>query len=178
MIGSLEEAATIAQFGIQHNEDWETLAPEGWEFLGEGAYRCAFRSPSGVVYKIENEDGEYEGHNCREFENIKRLKQIPVQGWRVPEATIYCIDGQNVIAMEFIAGGDDDILCQKSFEYQSYNKFLGRKYSCTCGKPNGRCVGEIWGDILEAWGIADVHKGNIRIEENGTRVLIDVADSY
>jgi hypothetical protein len=177
MIGCVEEAAELVEFGIEHDEHWDVIAPEGWEFLGDGAYRYAFRSPSGVVYKIENEDGEYEGHNNREFENIQRCKLIPVQGWRVPEATVYHVNGHDVIAMEYIAGGESDILCQKSFEYRTYNRLSGRKYKCTCGKPKGRCIAEVWHDISEAWDIEDIHTGNIRIEENGTRVLIDVADS-
>ncbi len=177
MIGCMEEAATLAEYDIEYDGGFEVIPPEGWEFIGDGAYRWAFRSPSGVVYKLENEDGEFEGHNCREFENIQRCKLIPVQGWRVPEASVYKAGGRNIIAMEYIPGGVNDKMCQKSFEQNSYNKRSGRKYKCTCGKPRGRCTAEVWYDIREAWDIEDIHTGNIRVEEDGTRVLIDVADA-
>lgn len=177
MIGSIEEAAEIARFGINYDEYFEINSPDGWEFIGEGAYRFAFRSPSGVVYKIENEDGEHEHHNNREFDNIQRCKLIPVQGWRVPDATVYHVNGRDVIAMEYIDGGESDTHCQKTFEYNSWNRRAGRKYKCTCGKPKGRCIAKVWRDAVKAWDIEDIHTGNIRIDDNGTRVLIDVADA-
>jgi len=181
MIGDMQEAATIAEFGIDHDDNtYEVLAPDGWEFIGDGAYRYAFRSPSGVVYKIENEDGEYEAHNHREYENIQRCNQIPVQGWRVPEASYFEIPRQSgavtrVIAMEYVPG-PDDTLCRKSFQYSSYNMARGIQYECSCGSPGGECVAERWQQIKDAWGILDVHTGNVRVEADGTRVLIDVAD--
>jgi len=172
MIGCIEEAKEIAEFGISWDEYLEIEVPEGWAFLGEGAYRFAFRSPSGVVYKIENEDGEYERHNCREFENVQRCKEIPIQGWRLPEAHLYTVNGRNVMAMEYVPGNKDR-LCHKSFEHHNA---LEQLYKCTCGKPNGRCTAEIWYEVFETWGIKDVHENNVHIEESGTRVLIDVAD--
>jgi hypothetical protein len=171
MIGSMEEAAEIAQWEIEYDDYLEVVPPEGWEFLGDGAYRFAFRSPSGVVYKIENEDGEYYGHNHREFQNIERCKKYPVDGWRVPEASFFEVPVQNrsvdVIAMEYIPGGDDT----------HCNMAWAMEFSrCTCGKPNGRCTAQIWQEVRDAWGIRDVHSGNIKIDANGTRVLIDCAD--
>jgi hypothetical protein len=170
MIGTVEEAVFIAQWELEMDEHCEWLCPEGWEVLGEGAYRVAFRSPSGVVYKRENEDGKYYGHNCREWENIQRLKRIPVQGWRVPESTLYSVKVSgpevSIIAMEYVSG-ESDVHCYTVW---------GDKHPCTCGSPSGRCTAEVWLDMREAWGIGDVHTGNIRVEEDGTRVLIDCAD--
>ncbi|QIN94185.1 hypothetical protein PP459_gp048 [Streptomyces phage Wakanda] len=171
MIGSLEEAAEIAQWDIEYDEYCEITPPEGWEYLGDGAYRFAFRSPSGVVYKIENEDGRYYGHNHREYVNIQRCKKSPVKGWRVPEASFFEVPGQgqlvDVIAMEYVSGGDDTH-CNKSFSFG--------QQMCTCGKPGGRCTAQVWEEVRSAWGIQDVHSGNIRIDDDGTRVLIDCAD--
>jgi hypothetical protein len=168
MIGSVTEAIEIASWEMELDEhdEWYDI-PEGWTYLGEGEYRAAFLSPSGVVYKREINDGIFFGHNSVEFSNVRKAQGIPVQGWRVPDSELYQVPVGysivNVIAMEFI-GGEFDVYCELNY---------GKK--CTCGKPYGKCTYYAWLEVMELWGVTDVHRGNVRVQYDGTRVLIDVA---
>jgi hypothetical protein len=51
MLGTLENAhvaATLDPFGDK---------PEGWEFIGSGSFRRAYRGPDGLVYKVDSDPG-------------------------------------------------------------------------------------------------------------------------
>jgi hypothetical protein len=168
MVGCVTEAIEIASWDMELDEhdEWYDI-PEGWTYLGEGEYRAAFLSPSGIVYKREINDGAWFGHNTTEYKYICKARLIPVQGWRVPDSSLYDVpvgySMVTVIAMEFI-GGEFDTYCE-----------LNYKKKCTCGKPDGKCTYYAWLEVMEAWGVSDVHRGNIRVQHDGTRVLIDAA---
>jgi len=72
--------------------DLEDAAPEGWEYLGEGMYRAAFRSPDGVCYKVEkNPRSGYGQTNYEEFVNYVEmaLHVTMPEGSRLPAYTFY-----------------------------------------------------------------------------------------
>lgn len=165
MVGLEEEAKAIALWDMEYDEeDCEYNAPEGFEYLGEGASRIAYRSlTSGFVYKRHY----YPDDDTNEFEymNILRIRDIPLKGWRVPDATLYHIEGEQIIAMEFIEGGMD-IHCQRSYKF--WNK------ECDCGKPFGICTADAWEQPEGKWHVEDLHIGNIILQEDGCRVLIDL----
>lgn len=168
MIGCLTEAIEIASWEMEyddHYKEWLYI-PDGWEYLGEGEHRAAFLSPSGVVYKREIGDGEWFGANSIEYRYLRNAQISPVEGWRVPDHELYDIPVGykmvSVMAVEFV-GGEMDVFC---------DYFKG---GCTCGKPDGKCTRVAALEIMEAWGVSDVHRGNIRVQYDGTRVLIDAA---
>lgn len=165
MVGNEEEARIVAEWNFEEWDEYEYVPPEGFEYLGEGASRVALRSiETGVVYKRhyypESKENEWE------YINIQRIKKIPIKGWRVPDASLFTVGKEQVIAMEFVAGGMD-VYCQRS--YRSWNK------PCNCGKPSGCCSAEAWEQPEGMWGIEDIHVGNIVIDDDGIRVLIDIA---
>lgn len=114
--GSMTEAETIlAAFKKgKADKDFSGYAdiplPDGWRYLGNGAYRCAFLSPSGVVYKIElrSNNGYAWGQSNRgEYERILELRyddRVKAANVYIPKAWLYTIRKTDVIAMEFITG--------------------------------------------------------------------------
>lgn len=139
--------------------------PEGWRFLGSGAYRIALASPSGVCYKVERNAYDYGQTNVEEYVNYLRLLlecSMP-EGSRLPSYTLYVVDSRTdwkgervpvgVSAMELIPGvsvsRQEDGPTERDLDMM---KSIGR--SCRLG---------------------DVHGGNVvRHEETGEYVLIDV----
>lgn len=96
MIGTLAEAKAI------HEAMWDRweenyspyLAPEGWDFIGQGSTRTVFLSPSGVAYKLCDEyEDDWQSYNDRELENFARLRDELPEGFRVPEATLHVFTG-------------------------------------------------------------------------------------
>ncbi|QZE11353.1 hypothetical protein SEA_FORREST_250 [Streptomyces phage Forrest] len=164
MVGNEEEARIIALWEFDEVDEYEYQPPDGFEYIGEGASRIAFRSlATGVVYKRHY----YSDDDTNEFEYkaIERIKRIPLKGWRVPDATLYVVEEQQIIAMEFVEGGMD-VHCQRSYSF--WNK------PCNCGKPLGMCSAEAWEQPQGKWRVSDLHVGNIVIDDNGIRVLIDL----
>jgi hypothetical protein len=163
MVGNIEEARVIALWEFDEVDEYEYQAPRGFEYIGEGASRIAFRSTeTGVVYKRHYYPGD-ETNQC-EFKNIQRIKEIPLKGWRVPDASLHDVEGECIIAMEFV-NGSMDVYCQRS--YRSWDR------PCNCGKPLGCCSADAWEQPESVWGVDDIHVGNIVIDE-GIRVLIDL----
>lgn len=159
-VGNIEEAREISQWDV-----FDTDAPEGWKIIGAGSFRKSYLSPSGVVYKLQKSD--YSSDNADEYMNIQDCQLTPVPGWRVPKASLYSPLGKPIIAMEYIEGEFDmEPRCQ-GWDLETCD--VGE---CT---DEGRCIFEIWGDATKAWGIYDMHEENVIVDQNGTRVLIDVA---
>ncbi|AVD99384.1 hypothetical protein SEA_BILLNYE_213 [Streptomyces phage BillNye] len=168
MIGCVTEAIEIASWEIEYDDEHDeyVFIPEGWTYLGEGESRIAFLSPSGVVYKREVNDGEWFGANSIEYRYLRKAAGIPVQGWRVPEHQLYDIPVGykmvSVMAMEFV-GGEFDAWCDMS------------QGKCNCEKPGGICSRAAALAAAAAWGVTDIHRGNVRVQWDGTRVIIDAA---
>lgn len=111
MIGNAEEARFIFNWFFDdreklRDESWDfdfQVAPEGWVYLGEGAYRIAYLAPSGVVYKVEQYLGGLQS-NFGEYLTWKRLYfkcKMPKHS-RLPKLAYYPIEVPEVgvIAIE------------------------------------------------------------------------------
>lgn len=102
MIGNASDATYIRDWYV--NRTGAASAPAGWRKLGEGMYRVAFRSPDGVVYKVQDSYVYSEQNNLGEYRNWNRLRlscKLP-QGARWPRLAYYGLDGRGVIAMEYV----------------------------------------------------------------------------
>src|SRR6185312_13993029 len=126
MPGVIEEAMKVMKFS-RHKVD------DGWKYLGCGSYRHAYLSPTGVVYKRMKYGGYDDDMNRNEFKNIQKYKSIKITGWDVPDASLFAVESEDIIAMEFIEGVDDND-CERYAEIQD----------CSCKNEDGRCVFEIW----------------------------------
>lgn len=67
----------------------------------DGSTRIVYRIDE-VVYKVNNGMWD-EDANLTEYETIRDMGTLP-DGVYIPETSIYSVDGQNVIAMQFIEG--------------------------------------------------------------------------
>jgi hypothetical protein len=104
MIGNADEALFIRDWyiglGAERRYDSHDT-PEGWERLGNGAYRAAFLSPSGVAYKVQHSYKYSSQSNAGEAKTLRRywLTRMP-KGCRLPRWSLYELDGKEVMAME------------------------------------------------------------------------------
>jgi hypothetical protein len=154
-IGSESEATEIlAAFRSKENaEKWyaDMTLPNGWRYLGHGMYRCAFLSPSGVVYKIEtgNRISRLQ-NNMTEYERILELRfSDVVEKARViiPKAWLYSVGKRNVLAMEYMDG-------DWASGYHSLS-------ACDCGDRFGNTCAYTQFAIIERYlNMSDVHGGN------------------
>lgn len=107
MIGNVDDAQFIYNW-VRERSSWEAESdstPEGWERLGSGCYRVAFRSPEGVVYKVQLLRNSYQS-NSGEFKYLRKLWlsfRMP-RGTRLPKHELYSFDKESdsVIAMECV----------------------------------------------------------------------------
>lgn len=92
LVGNQEEATLIHNW--YHDDRWSRAAlPEGWTKLGEGSFRAAYLSPSGVVYKVQKDlrygyqtnRGEYAKwrdlyFNCKmpQYSRLPKLGYFPI----------------------------------------------------------------------------------------------------
>lgn len=143
-----------------------TGTPEGWKYLGSGAFRKAYLAPSGTVYKVQH--SFWDEDNIREMENIERISGKPFPGWRVPKCTLYVVEDVPVIAMEYVKGSQTN-KCQSLFRY-------AEESVCDCTPVNGKHEGHDWNTIRNLWNIQDVHGANV-LRYKDEMVLIDVADA-
>ncbi|QOI67619.1 serine/threonine kinase [Streptomyces phage Beuffert] len=155
-IGNEEDAQTVAEWDWSNNE-----FPEGWFYEGEGVQRLVLLSPDGVIYKKEK-PGEHDS-NVEEYINYLRISNIPIKNWRVPRTSLYTIGYERIIAMEYVDGRFDT-------ECRRYG--VGYNAECTCGKVP--CTAWEWEKPTTLWDIIDLSETNILIEDDGTRVLIDI----
>lgn len=73
----------MERWGIDYLEDMQNgyamecdRLADGWEFLGAGCYRAAFKAPDGLVYKVN--DPSYES-NREEYTNyVNNSERVPV----------------------------------------------------------------------------------------------------
>lgn len=168
-LGSMTEAETIfAAFKAPENKDvWysEMTLPDGWAYLGHGMYRCAFLSPSGVVYKLET--GKYAGSqsNRGEYERILEMRfsdSVKTAGVIIPKAWLYSVKKRDVIAMEFMDG-------EWASAYHSMN-------DCDCGdRFGGTCAMTQFMNLERMLGMTDIHEGNaVFIPAQKSWALIDL----
>jgi hypothetical protein len=125
MIGNAAHAATIAALPMDTNEcfSWETgeyiHTPEGFTYLGSGAYRAAFLGPDNVVYKRE-----FVGHMQQANCNIGEARIFSTdrpEGFRFAACTLF----GEVLAMEYVE--DDGSDCDES--YMAMKMYMRSRYA-------------------------------------------------
>lgn len=155
MIGSEQyaEAISAIDWSTRENEDGEIRldsigdVPEGWEYVGSGAYRHCFRGPCGNVYKVLTSFAHRHSINNNEnsYHNGLRLAQC---GARLA-AFDYFTDS-NVMVQEYV---DGEILDDETEEWVAVSAIVDG-WSTTAGR------------------FIDFHYNNFRMV-NGEPVLID-----
>ncbi len=161
----------IARKLIQWQADeFVSRQPKGTKFIGEGAYRMVYRS-EGNVYKIPYYlDGESLSANEYEYENwhrISKLEDFIINGarWSIPRSI-------------------------QLFRFPEFGDFDGYHASVIVMPfvPGQKAIGACMDDcgVLEAWdcleydqantyyGLVDISNDNVLLQEDGTRVLIDL----
>lgn len=102
MIGS-EQFAEVLANNLIPCSSYEPL-PDGWRYLGGGAYRTAFRGPDGVVYKkqyVQHRNGSWytgDGGNRSEAETFRFLRDEKGFIW-IPDFHLF---DNGIIAMQFL----------------------------------------------------------------------------
>lgn len=85
-------------------EDAARLALSGnLPFIGSGFTREVFFHDN-VVYKVETEEGQSHVINRAELNNAMRIRALLPSGVAIPDMSLYCVDGIDVLAMEYIMG--------------------------------------------------------------------------
>lgn len=112
-VGNSADAAFIHDWVIEERgirtrttERMQKNPPEGWSFLGEGAYRSTWRSPDGVAYKVQHQYDGYGQDNEGEYSKLRQAWECePLKGVRLPKGSLYTLpNDHSVMAMECVAG--------------------------------------------------------------------------
>lgn len=129
-------------------------APDGWRKIGEGIARDAYLSPSGVIYKLPRDGRNSSDQSYSEAVSADRTGNIlPFDGWRIPDVTVFHF-GVPIVAMEYVATG----------------------YSAA--GPDAIDHYEKTRDVAAEWfGLSDLHYENVRFDNDGTVVIIDLGIS-
>lgn len=152
MIGNENDAAlALSEYGNTVFGDSEFL------FSTDGSSRIVYLI-NGVIYKvnIDNYDA-----NREEYEKAAIMRDRLPANVRIPELTLYRINGQSVLAAEKVTGISSG---------ECWDNFLGME--CTC--LPGECLDPILIEELNALGWDDPCYGNAIID-NGIVYLVDVA---
>lgn len=138
-------------------------APEGWEFLGYGSFRSAWRSPEGVCYKVEHYYSGWanDSDNSKEYKNWSRWSRecILPERVRLPDLTYFENGGKPVIAMECVKGVTLTAWRRRPGNeggYEAYRKLMFKAED-------------------EMDGMCDMHGENVMVEEEtGDLVVVDL----
>ena len=104
-IGSRADAARAHE--VSRSEDW--MMDPDFEAIGSGASRVAWlHHPTNVIYKTADRYWS-QGMNAAEVRRARTLAKIienngRVRNLRAPKASLYNIDGNEVVAMERVIG--------------------------------------------------------------------------
>lgn len=192
-IGSRREAMTLLDTVDEQNWD----GPEGWTLLGSGCFRTAFLSPSGIVYKIGDEEANAsevrKAAALRRRTNLPDFIYIPVvsaftfQRWRTINRYDYTLEKEYtervhrrevVSAMEYIAGEHPPYCFNASWAGS-------QEVYCSCGEY-GDGAGDYFAgvpmcdnarmldNIKRATGSSDVHNENVIRMTDGRIAFIDM----
>jgi hypothetical protein len=159
-----ENTAELARELIQpcnYDEDTDTYAlPDGWKFLGAGAYRTAILAPDGYVYKVQhNTEGLWQ-------ENTTEWEQFHLWG------------------AEVVALSNGMVRLAKCVEFFTDSNVLVMEYEPCAGNVLWYGFGwdEFWCDpsvkemmagISKVTDITDIHEGNVYFNTNAEIVIVD-----
>jgi hypothetical protein len=101
-IGNRQHAIQAYNYVINN----ERRLPEGFECVGSGSFRTAMlHRDTGVVYKVQHYTSSEPGYNSiTEVRHAKTLSRKTFKNVRIPKVSAFKIDGNLVVAMEFIKG--------------------------------------------------------------------------
>lgn len=159
-----ETCAEIARSLINpsnYDEETDTYAlPEGWLFLGAGAYRTAILAPDGYVYKVQHDTDNHWQENTMEWEQFHlwgaEVKALSNGVVRLAKC-IELFTDSNVLVMEYepcaanvlwYGFGWDEFWCDPS-------------------------VKEMMTSISNNTDITDIHAGNVYFNTQGEVVIVD-----
>lgn len=149
MIGNENDAATALN-------DYAN-GYDGFLFSRDGSSRVVYLI-DGVIYKVNIES--YDA-NEEEYTKASIMRDRLPANVRIPELTLYRINGQSVLAAEKVTGISSG---------ECWDIFLGME--CTC-QPD-ECLDPILIEELDSLGWDDPSYGNAIID-NGIIYLVDVA---
>lgn len=75
--------------------------PSGWKYLGSGIDRAAYLSPTSVVYKVMHYPGSANKDEYNATVFFREQPNVP-EGFAIPRCSLYRVNGNNVIAMEYL----------------------------------------------------------------------------
>lgn len=160
MIGNAEEAEFIHYWYHAKWDQFSETAPEGWEYLGEGCYRTAYLSPTGVVYKVQQSESGGWQTNAGEWEVWKRLYfgcKMPVHS-RLPKMYYHALAGRENLGV---------------MASERFNKSLG-DYPAYA-RQDETDYWSVLDSVRKATGVSDLYSTNLMIdEENKLLVPIDL----
>lgn len=138
------------------------IAPEGWEFVGHGSFRSVWKSPEGVAYKVNHDEGDWQSES--EGRNLAcAWREGTPEGCRLPRFDLFEIDydgdTEYVIAIELIHGTLLYNYSNGSFGYRevSRDELYERLGACAA-----------------LYGLGDLHDENVVVEaDTGLLVPVD-----
>lgn len=171
---------------VRYSEDYSDL-PEGWQYLGAGISRIAFRGPDGLVYKTCGGDDWQSKHEALMAEKLRNDPTLPLWCY-IPE--VHYDERHAVVVTEFCGteappkecynGARENFwccsMCDGSLsEWEAEHRIVkGEDGGCsTCGYK------VCWYErakSLRAWGVGDMHPDNVRIVPDGDECILVVID--
>ena len=167
-IGSREEAQEILDwvrsFDRKYDRPtciWDAEAPEGWGYLGSGAFRSVWLSPSGVAYKVEHRP-DYDAQSSDELSKLRASWSLePLEGCRLPKFQGYKVDDEPIVAIEAIKGS--------TLSEHVY----GDGYDQGPGYGVRRELYSLLRKVEDYYRLWDMHDENAMVDEDGTLVPVD-----
>lgn len=84
-VGSLDEAMELWEYYQDRTKGNGDGTPPNWEYLGSGGTRVAYKSPTGVCYKVcyeyDEDDQTYNEVEHKNMQRIRREGKLP-NGWK------------------------------------------------------------------------------------------------
>jgi hypothetical protein len=131
-----------------------TLAPHGWEFLGSGVSRIAFRGPDGWVYKLAK------GTNSQSYDEHALVRHFRGQWWAPESSRLHVFEISGGIP------GVDDIWWRMTVLRMPYYARGERRLSMAAHRALD--------EVSEKHGLLDIHDGNVVPLADDTFKIIDL----
>lgn len=135
---------------LEYYKGKNRLIPSGWEFLGQGSTRNAYRGPDGIVYKLahdsDNDWNEIEAEQARRFRGRKELTRLETV---IPPTRLWWVGDDNVLAMGYAEG--IRLACASRIDEPCDCRYWGERRICC----------QLLYDKLDAMGIPDMFYENV-----------------